>query len=336
MRATACRLCFLMLLALAAPAAAQAATVTIGAQIGKGTTNVIFGSSATLFNQSLVTPGPPLASPIDGTVVRWRLVGATGGPFALRALRLGSGQVAGVRSGPFQQLSEGTVTSFNGTTMHTFPASLPIAAGQIVGIDGKAGSVAMREVAGATGGFTLPPVADGASVPASSLASLEILINADVQPLPAVNLIGPATGPVAGGTQVRISGSDFVDVKAVGFGGVPAASYSVVSESLITAVSPAAAAGPVSVSVTTIAGKSAASPEGQFTYLAPPPAATCVVPKLKQKSLKADRKALKKAGCTLGKVRRKKGAGKGAKVTKQSPKPGTVLPAGGSVGVTVG
>ena len=41
----------------------------------------------------------------------------------------------------------------------------------------------------------------------------------------------------------------------------------------------------------------------------------CVVPKLKGKTLKAARKALKKADCKLGKVK-----GKG-KVVSQNPKP---------------
>ena len=48
----------------------------------------------------------------------------------------------------------------------------------------------------------------------------------------------------------------------------------------------------------------------------PPPVAKCVVPRLKGKSLKADRKKLAKAGCKLGKVKGRKSAS--AKVTKQS------------------
>ena len=61
----------------------------------------------------------------------------------------------------------------------------------------------------------------------------------------------------------------------------------------------------------------------------PPPAATCVVPKLKGKSIKKAKKKLRNHDCKLGK---KKGHGK--KVKKQKPKPGTVLPAGSKVKVT--
>jgi PASTA domain len=61
-----------------------------------------------------------------------------------------------------------------------------------------------------------------------------------------------------------------------------------------------------------------------------PPTATCVVPKLKGKSLKKAKKKLRNGNCKLGK---KKGHGK--KVKKQKPKPGTVLPDGSKVTVTV-
>jgi hypothetical protein len=57
---------------------------------------------------------------------------------------------------------------------------------------------------------------------------------------------------------------------------------------------------------------------------------TCVVPKLKGKSIKKSKKKLRSANCSLGK---KKGHGK--KVKKQKPPAGTVLPEGSTVNVTV-
>ena len=69
------------------------------------------------------------------------------------------------------------------------------------------------------------------------------------------------------------------------------------------------------------------------------PAAKCVVPKLKGKTLKQVKKALKKAHCRLGKVRRAKArphkkAKKGT-VLKQGKKPGKRLPAGTRIAVTL-
>jgi beta-lactam-binding protein with PASTA domain len=57
------------------------------------------------------------------------------------------------------------------------------------------------------------------------------------------------------------------------------------------------------------------------------------VPKLKGRKLKAARKALRNAHCTIGKITGPKG--KTALVTKQKPKPGSVLSAGSKVNLTI-
>jgi hypothetical protein len=67
-----------------------------------------------------------------------------------------------------------------------------------------------------------------------------------------------------------------------------------------------------------------------FLVTVPAGGGTCDVPKLKGKSLKRARKTLGAAGCSLGKV---KGRGK---VKRQSPAPGTELPAGSKVSVKLG
>jgi hypothetical protein len=59
----------------------------------------------------------------------------------------------------------------------------------------------------------------------------------------------------------------------------------------------------------------------------------CTVPKLKGKKLKAAKKKLKAADCTLRKVTGKKS--RSAKVTRQSPRPGKVLAQSSKVNVTV-
>lgn len=60
----------------------------------------------------------------------------------------------------------------------------------------------------------------------------------------------------------------------------------------------------------------------------------CIVPKLKGKKLKAARKALKKANCSAGKVKRRfSGKVKKGRVIKQTVKPGKVLSAGAKVGI---
>jgi len=85
-------------------------------------------------------------------------------------------------------------------------------------------------------------------------------------PAPTVAKLSPAKGPVTGATSVKITGTHLTGATAVSFGGVPAASFTVKSSTLIVAVSPAGAAGISEVSVTTPGGKSAPSLGDRFRY----------------------------------------------------------------------
>ncbi|WP_345738692.1 IPT/TIG domain-containing protein, partial [Prosthecobacter algae] len=85
---------------------------------------------------------------------------------------------------------------------------------------------------------------------------------------PTVTNVAPAAGSTAGGTVVTITGMDFMGATAVTFGGMNAASYTVDSDTQITATTPARAAGAVSVLVTTPIGTNAANT--LYTYVTPP------------------------------------------------------------------
>lgn len=80
---------------------------------------------------------------------------------------------------------------------------------------------------------------------------------------------GPATGPVAGGTRVLVSGVGFIDLTAVRFGEVAvpldSTELSPGGDSLIVTAPPAMAAGGVRVVVVGPAGEAASSEDG-FTY----------------------------------------------------------------------
>jgi GH25 family lysozyme M1 (1,4-beta-N-acetylmuramidase) len=96
------------------------------------------------------------------------------------------------------------------------------------------------------------------------------------QQLPTVTSIAPASGPIAGGTGVAITGTNFAAATAVQFGSLNAASFSINNDSSITATSPAES-GTVDVTVTTPSGTSATSSADQFTYL-PAPTVTSISP----------------------------------------------------------
>ena len=89
---------------------------------------------------------------------------------------------------------------------------------------------------------------------------------------PAITAIRPMAGPTAGGTPVILTGSGFASAApsgAVQFGST-AATYTVNSDTQITAIAPSGAAGTVDITVSTIGGTSASSTADRFTYVAAP------------------------------------------------------------------
>jgi len=76
----------------------------------------------------------------------------------------------------------------------------------------------------------------------------------------------PASGPTAGGTTVVLTGSGLLTASAVRFGAIPAA-FTVVSDTRLDALAPAAVAATVDVTVVTPGGTSNAT---AYTYLAAP------------------------------------------------------------------
>jgi uncharacterized repeat protein (TIGR02543 family) len=83
---------------------------------------------------------------------------------------------------------------------------------------------------------------------------------------PAVTAVSPSSGSTAGGDTVTITGTGFIGATAVNFGSTAATSYTVVSDTEITAISPAGSAGNVDITVTTAGGTSTTGSVDQFTY----------------------------------------------------------------------
>ncbi|HET9050229.1 MAG TPA: IPT/TIG domain-containing protein, partial [Candidatus Dormibacteraeota bacterium] len=77
----------------------------------------------------------------------------------------------------------------------------------------------------------------------------------------------PEHGPIGGGTTVTVRGRGFTGASAVAFGGVPAASFQVDSDTQVTAVSPQLPAGTAfaDVTVTAAGGTTPANPIDRFT-----------------------------------------------------------------------
>lgn len=88
---------------------------------------------------------------------------------------------------------------------------------------------------------------------------------------PTVANVAPNAGPVAGGNQVGIAGTEFTAGSRVTFGGVRANSVDVISTTRIIAVAPKHSLGRTDVRVTTAGGTSTViADQARYTYIAPP------------------------------------------------------------------
>jgi hypothetical protein len=190
--------------ALAAPAAAHG-TVTIGSNLGRAP-NVILscGANCTAAQASLpsdrLAPGG-LLSPVNGMVVLWRVrAPASPDPIVFRVVRsLGSGLSTGAGT-------SGTVTPA-ASSISSFPAQLPIAIGDRIGLDccsgGGAGDAYFVNSGGPRDSWE-PVLADGGlgRAPDNVFQNREVLLNADVDPLSAFSILKAKSKP---GGKVRIT-----------------------------------------------------------------------------------------------------------------------------------
>ncbi|MGH7027797.1 putative Ig domain-containing protein [Brevundimonas sp.] len=181
-----------------------------------------------------------------------------------------------------------TVTSIS-------PASGPSSGGGAVTITGTnfTGATAVTFGATAAASFTVNSATSiTATSPANSAGTYDITVTtaggtsatsaADQYTFvaaPTVTALSPTAGPTGGGTTVIITGTGFSAAPGTGAVrfGVTNASYTINSNTQITATSPAGT-GTVDVRVSTAGGTSATSAADQFTYVAPPTAPAVLSP----------------------------------------------------------
>lgn len=307
---------------------AQAAVVSIGSVLPESTTSKPFNRVQTLFNTALPEPGASLASPVTGAVIRWRIQGAKGGPFYLRVLHPDG-------KGGYEAAGTSAAATPSSTALQTFSTNLPIQAGDLIGIDptSETDEIGVATVSGASHASIFPTPFDGSlHAPSQTFDGEEIALSAEVLPAPEITLVSPAFGSINGGTIVTITGKNLEGASSVRFGSVPAANVTVDSDTQITATAPRGARpGKVDVTVTTTAGSNANTRFDDYIYRA------CVVPAVKNRTLRAAKSLLKRRGCKLGRVKKVEAPAKReGKVVKQNPRPGKVLAPGARVRVNLG
>ena len=115
-------------LGLLSAGSAQASTVTVGSVLPIEYTSAPFGQVKTMFNTAIPERGANLTSPVSGAIVRWRIQGAKGGPFYLRVLHPNG-------AGAYSSAGTSGGVTPAGTGVQVFSASIPIKAGDQIGID---------------------------------------------------------------------------------------------------------------------------------------------------------------------------------------------------------
>ena len=255
-------------------------TVTIvGKNLG-GTTTVYFGTApASSFrinsDTSITAVSPPeAAGKIDvwvtgpgGTSIkkkedRFTFVAPAPLPPTVSAIRPDSGPTTG---GTTVTL---TGTNFTGVTSVRFGT---VAASSFT-VD-SATSISAVTADGMAGTVNVTVTTPGGTSPTNSVDHFTFVV-----PPPSVTGISPTSGPSTGGTKLTISGVNLKGATAVDFGTEPASSFTVRSNSSVTAVAPASAPAEVDVTVTTGGGRSATGAADRFTFLPPRPTVTTLTP----------------------------------------------------------
>jgi hypothetical protein len=327
----------------------QAKMITVGPTFPMPVENTDFirCGPCTLTNLGPTIGGADV-SPVDGVILHWHLYRALeSADYRLRVLSpQGYRYVGAGSSEPEMYLDSRSVEEFS--------THLPIKAGQLIGLEipDREGGLFFGEADGSDPLFFAPTVADGEEAfpdlrwSEGQLANVVFPFNAEILPVPTIAAVSTGQGPAVGGGAVTITGENFAELTSVSFGSAEA-TYVVESETRLTATVPAGTPGSsVPISIVTAAGKGEAaapysyeaSPQdgGPDTSVGPSPP-TCLVPRLKGKPLAAVRQTLKRDECRLGRLRKNhKVTARTGRVKGQIPPPGTALPAGGKVTVTLG
>ncbi len=239
-------------------------TVTLTGTNLTGATSVTFGSTTTTtITSNTGTTLTVIAPPGTGTV-NVTVNTPQGNPVLTSAYTYTTGPVVTSISPTTCPTTGGQSVTINGFNLGTTLGATQVTVGGTPGI-GTTATVTSVSVTGTTVTFLCPALAGNSYHVVVTVANVSSpQTNADLLTYastgPAITSIFPTTGPTVGGTSVTITGVNLSSPTSVTFGGV-AASFTPISATQITAVSPAHAGGAsVEVQVTTSAGTTVLTP----------------------------------------------------------------------------
>lgn len=158
----------------AAGAATTAQTVTLGSTTGDPTANICLASSNCTYAPFNGVEAPALQVPFDGTVTSFSVnSGSSGNLVELRVLRpAGGGEFTGAGTSPAEMLAVGPTT---------FAVSLPVKAGDILGLDNSNSALIFDTTPSAITAYYEPALADGATAaPNNNQLGYRLLLSAVV------------------------------------------------------------------------------------------------------------------------------------------------------------
>jgi PASTA domain-containing protein len=159
-------------LSLLGPSAARAATVTLGSPLTNALPSRTIAVSATVRQTAL--PGATLVAPFNGQITSWKVINASG-DWTLQVLHPSGGGFVSTRSTHGGTLGPGIVS---------FPASLPIKAGDSIGLASNSATSTLGTsdtTPGAAFDAYIPPLTDnGAPRTATTSGTRELGFNATV------------------------------------------------------------------------------------------------------------------------------------------------------------
>lgn len=173
------------------------------------------------------------------------------------------------------------------TVTGLFPAGGPVGGTTVVTVTGTGFTGATGVTFGGTAGTGLTVNDDNTitvTAPAHAAGTVDVIVTTGGGPSantsadnyvygavpPTVTAVSPTTGPITGGTTLTITGTGFTGATEVTIGGTAGTSVTVVSDTSLTVITPAHAAGTVDVIVKAPFGFSANTAADNFTFSAGP------------------------------------------------------------------
>ncbi len=280
--------------------------------------------------QSTTAGGNSYVFPSSGLVTSWSVMGGSvgTGSFGVKILRP-------VIGNSFKIIGGEVGFSLLPGIVNTYPLSVQVEAGDILGIQyygDPAPCVFLTGLSGDRIRFDERIAMTNSAVtfdPKNTYSEYRTNISATLLPSPAVSSFSPVKGSIKG-DKVVIYGSNFAEVRSVKFGEHYAKRFTVGSEEQITAFAPSTTKLEKNLPLSVTTGAGVATSAQTYSYIG------CKVPSVSSKKLKPAKRALKKAGCKLGKVTKVEGATvRTGRVLRQHPSPGTLRAPGTKVKLTL-